>query len=109
MTSKLTLNLGVRYELVSPIAEKYGAQSSFNMSTVTLDIPEGRDDPLPSNFPSQIAVNRNASKWLIPWDKNNFAPRVGLAYAFNPKTVIRSAYATLDSDIQCIKTQISWY
>ena len=92
MTSKLTLNLGLRYELVSPIGEKYGAQSSFNMSTVTLDIPEGRNDPLPSNFPSQIAVNRNASKWLIPWDKNNFAPRVGLAYAFSPKTVVRSAY-----------------
>src|SRR5213083_2693122 len=70
VNSKLTLNLGLRYELVSPIGEKYGAQSSFNM----------------------IAVNRTASKWLIPWDKNNFAPRVGFAYAFSPKTVVRSAY-----------------
>jgi hypothetical protein len=92
VSQKLTLNLGVRYELVSPIGEKYGAQSSFNMSTVTLDIPEGRNDPLPANFPSQIGVNRTASKWLIPWDKNNFAPRVGLAYSFNPKTVVRAAY-----------------
>ncbi len=91
-TSKLTLNLGVRYELVSPIGEKYGAQSNFNMSTVTLDIPEGRNDPLPDVFPSQIAVNRTASKWLIPWDKNNVAPRVGFAYAFSDKSVLRSAY-----------------
>jgi hypothetical protein len=91
-TSKLTLNLGIRYELVSPIGEKYGAQSNFNMSTVTLDIPEGRNDPLPDVFPTQIAVNRTASKWLIPWDKNNVAPRVGFAYAFSDKSVLRSAY-----------------
>ena len=91
VTQKLTLNLGLRYELVSPIGEKYGAQSSFNMSTVTLDIPEGRNDPLPDVFPSQIKVNRSASKWLIPWDKNNWAPRVGFAYALSPKSVIRAA------------------
>jgi hypothetical protein len=92
VSSKLTLNLGLRYELVSPIGEKYGAQSNFNMTTNTLDIPEGRNDALPDVFPKEIAVNRTVSKWLIPWDKNNFAPRVGFAYAFSPKMVVRSAY-----------------
>lgn len=30
-----------------------------------------------------------------PYDKNNFAPRLGLAYQINPKTVFRAGYAHL--------------
>ena len=52
MTPKLTINYGLRYELFSPIAEKFGRQSNFDFDTMTLYIPEGktRMRHLPPNF-----------------------------------------------------------
>ena len=49
VTPKLTLNLGLRYEIFSPIGEKFGRQSSFDPQTDTLYIPKGKDQnaPLP--------------------------------------------------------------
>jgi Carboxypeptidase regulatory-like domain len=111
VTPKLTLNLGVRYELFSPIGERFGRQSNFVLQDLTLYIPEGRnqDAPLPPNFNSPITtaqgitfpalfttpikVDRGSvDKYLIPWDKTNIGPRIGLAYNVLPKTVIRAAY-----------------
>lgn len=97
-TSKLTFNIGVRYELTSPISEKFGRQSNYIPETATLMIPEGRNqnDPLPSNFTQafpNIKVDRgNVDKYLIPWDKTNFGPRIGVAYQLFTKTVIRGGY-----------------
>ena len=31
-------------------------------------------------------------KYLIKWDKTNWSPRIGLAYALQPKTVVRLGY-----------------
>ncbi len=60
-TSKLTLNLGVRYELWSPIGEQWGRQSNFDIDTLTLNIPRGaaQFSPLPPNFnmPYTLAVS----------------------------------------------------
>lgn len=98
LSRKITLNLGVRYELFSPIAERFGRQSSLDFQTLTLLIPSGKDQnaPLPPNFATafpQVKVSRgNVDKYLIPWDKTNIAPRIGIAYnAFN-KTVFRAGY-----------------
>lgn len=97
-TSKLTFNLGLRYELFSPISERFARQSNYIPETATLVIPKGRnqDDPLPSNFAQAfpaIKVDRgNADKYLIPWDKTNFGPRIGIAYQISTKTVLRGGY-----------------
>jgi hypothetical protein len=52
VSRKLTLNIGLRYELWSPIGERFGRQSNFDLQTMTLYIPKGKhqDDPLPPNF-----------------------------------------------------------
>ena len=52
VNSKLTLNLGVRYELWSPIGEQWGRQANYNIQTNTLYIPEGGNSnaALPPNF-----------------------------------------------------------
>jgi hypothetical protein len=110
VSSKLTLNLGLRYELFSPIGEQFGRQSNFVQQDLTLYIPKERnsDAPLPPNFNQPATINgitfpalfrtpitvaRNSvSRWLIPWDKYDFGPRVGLAYNIRPKTVIRAAF-----------------
>lgn len=98
VTSKLTLNLGVRYELFSPIGEAFGRQSNFVLEDLTLYIPAGKDSltPLPLGFNTlfpNVKVSRGQrDPYLIPWDKFDIGPRVGLAWNVLPKTVIRAAY-----------------
>ncbi len=98
VTQKLTLNLGLRYELFSPIDERFGRQSNFIYDTRTLVIPRGnnQDTPLPNGFTTQfpnVTVQRGqTSGYLIPWDKTNIGPRIGIAYNVRPKTVIRLSY-----------------
>jgi hypothetical protein len=113
VTPKLTLNLGVRYELWSPIGEQHGRQSNFDYNTLTLQIPGGPSEnaALPPNFnaPYTTVVNGTSitypalfpnvsvcrgcvSQYLIPWDKLDIGPRIGIAYNIREKTVIRAAY-----------------
>jgi len=98
VTSKLTLNIGLRYELFSPISEKFGRQSNYVPGNATLYIPAGpnQNDPLPPNFATSfptIQVDRgNVSKYLIPWDKTDIGPRIGIAYQVGTKTVLRGGY-----------------
>jgi len=98
VTPNLTFSLGLRYELFSPINEGFGRQSNLNFNTLTLDIPKGPDQnaPLPPNFATafpNVTVSRGqVSSYLIPWDKLDFAPRIGIAYNLRSKTVIRLGY-----------------
>jgi hypothetical protein len=97
VTPKLTLNLGLRYEIFSPISEKFGRQSNFVYDDLTLYIPEGKDQdaPLPPNFATSfpnVRVSRGeVDKYLIPWDWWDFGPRIGIAYSWR-KTVFRLGY-----------------
>lgn len=103
VSSKLTINLGLRYELTTPTGEKFGRQAHLDVfgsdhSVPTLVIPKGKDQdsPLPPNFainyPS-IEVERGvASTYLAEWDWTNFAPRIGLFYEVTRGTVIRAGY-----------------
>ncbi len=98
ITPHLTLSLGLRYELFSPIGEGFGRQSNFDFDTLTLVIPKGpnQDAPLPPNFATafpNVTVQRGqVSQYLIPWDKTNFGPRLGIAYNWKEKTVFRLGY-----------------
>lgn len=77
ISRKLTLNMGVRYEFATP--------------------PRERDFKW-SNFDSASGAFINAKSGglfeqaLIHPDRNNFAPRVGLAYTATKKMVIRAGY-----------------
>jgi hypothetical protein len=98
VNSKLTLNLGLRYELWSPIDERFGRQANFDLQSLTLFIPKGpnQDLPLPPNFttafPSVQVSRGQVASTLIAWDKYDFGPRLGVAYQVTPKTVIRAGY-----------------
>ncbi len=100
VNNKLTLNLGLRYEFVEPVKEKYSAEANFNIDTNTLDIAAGRQDPLPPNFYPQIAINRNAPQSLVPNQKLDFAPRIGFAYNIFKNTVIRGGYGVFYSSYE---------
>ena len=75
-----TVNFGVRYELFSPIGEKFGRQANFDFDKMTLFIPKGKDQDaaLPPNFArdfSFVKVSRGeVDQYLIPWDKNIGGP-----------------------------------
>ena len=98
VSRKLTVNIGLRYELLSPIGERFGRQANFDLQTMTLYIPSGKqqDLPLPPNFAAafpNVKVSRGqVSNYLVPWDKLDFGPRIGLAYQLDNKTVIRAGY-----------------
>ena len=42
-------------------------------------------------FPNVKVDRGNVSKYLIPWDKWDFGPRIGLAYQLTGKTEAREA------------------
>ncbi len=77
-TSKLTLNLGLRYDLVG-LPKEVNAVSR----TLRFDLdPRG-----PVLWPE---AGQQADLWINEY--NYVSPRVGLAYRFNNKTVVRAGY-----------------
>jgi outer membrane receptor protein involved in Fe transport len=79
---KLTLNLGLRYDYASPLINDYGLGTFvFETGQYVWD----QKNPV-TGAPANI---RQAG--LIP-DRNNFAPRVGIAYQLSPKTVVRAGF-----------------
>ncbi|HEX4167465.1 MAG TPA: TonB-dependent receptor [Bryobacteraceae bacterium] len=91
-TSKLTLNIGLRYEYFSPVMERFNAQANFNPNTGVLDIPANSNVSLTPTLAGILPVNHNASDALVNSDLNNLAPRLGLAYQVTSRFVFRSAF-----------------
>jgi len=76
VTSKLTINLGLRWDLFTTPVEKFNRQSNFSPGTGLINVASS------SNRPPD--VNTNYANW---------GPRVGLAYSpDNGKTAIRGAF-----------------
>ncbi len=101
-TSKLTLNLGVRWEYFGQIVEQFGAQSNFLPAgpggpAQFLLTQQRCNTPLSPDFVTAAkADNINISCSSVPGLGNsqltNFAPRVGFAYQLTPKLVARGGY-----------------
>ena len=89
VTSKLTLNLGVRLDIETGFTERYNRQAWFDPN---LTSPLAQSTGLPLKGGAVFSGVNGAPRGLWNTDWNNFAPRVGLAYALNPKTVIRGGY-----------------
>jgi len=92
---RLTLNLGLRYELFLPVTERHNQLATFDLThplTPTLLVPSGQTQQLTPFIGGSVAISATGSKSLIAIDKNNFAPRVGLAFQVDDKTVLRSGY-----------------
>lgn len=87
ITSRLTLNLGLRYELPLPATE--------NKNRVNLFVP-GVQSKVISNAPAGLLYpgDPGVPAGLIPAEKTAFAPRVGFAWDLrgDGKTVVSAAY-----------------
>ncbi len=89
-TSKLTLNLGLRWEVDSARTARHNRMNWFNPDVASpLAGPAG----LPSLMGGLVFVGVDGvQRAQFDTDYNNFAPRVGLAYQATQRLVLRSAY-----------------
>ncbi|HXM22970.1 MAG TPA: TonB-dependent receptor, partial [Terriglobales bacterium] len=92
VTPRLGLNLGLRYDLFGTIKERFNAQGTYDINKQTLFVPRGQAAKLPPALAAIIPISATASRGLVPVDADNFAPRVGFAYKFTDRMVLRSSY-----------------
>lgn len=92
LRGNLTLNLGVRYEYVSPFTEINNRLANLDLSPGVLNPALGT--PLVARVVAGQSGNFSGSlpASLVRPDYNNFAPRVGFAWKPFSKTVVRGGY-----------------
>jgi hypothetical protein len=74
---RLTLNLGIRYDVFTPFTEAHNHISNFDPYTATLLVP---------------GVNGVGATAGVQTDYSNVAPRVGFAFLAHPRTVFRGGF-----------------
>jgi hypothetical protein len=77
VTPKLTVNVGLRWEFASPLVDRDNNWSNFNPANNTMTRASG------GSLYNRALVNPNYNDW---------GPRIGLAYNFTPKMVVRAGY-----------------
>jgi hypothetical protein len=98
VSSRLTLNLGLRYEWSTPYSERFNRIefSDFTGSSgMSIDLSSGGQvsDGLTPGL-GTVALNGTtlfptSGMRSVPVDRNNFGPRLGFAYQLNQNTVVR--------------------
>jgi len=78
-SDRLTLNLGLRYDLFPSATEKNGRLGNYDPATRVIQVASGSGDR------------------LVKTDRNNFGPRVGFAYTLGAEKnmVVRGGYGLL--------------
>jgi len=93
VTSKLTVNVGLRYELQGTWSDSYGRLSYWDPLATNATVTGcGGIGTGCTGDAFLVGTGRNHSSNNIPMDKKAFSPRVGFAYGLDQKTVIRGGY-----------------
>ncbi len=94
LTPKLTLNLGLRYELQGTWSERFDRLTYFDPKAINATVTGcGGTVGSPCNGDAfLVKTGRNDTRNNMPLNKKEFSPRVGFAYSFDPRTVIRAGY-----------------
>jgi hypothetical protein len=77
VSDKFTVNLGVRYDYMTPATEKNNRMANFDPATRGLV------------FAKDGSIEDRA---LVKPDRNNFSPRVGATYKLNDRTILRGGF-----------------
>ncbi len=87
VNSRLTLTYGIRLELPLPLGEAYDRLSALNLTT---------PNPAAGNIPGALVFAGTGAgrtgHHTFADARMNWAPRLGLAYSLNSKTVVRLGY-----------------
>jgi len=86
VSSKLTLNLGLRWEVETGPTERYNRIATIDPD---LESPLARPTGLPLRGGLVFRGVGDAARSRYRTDANNFGPRFGFAYSMTPKTVLR--------------------
>jgi hypothetical protein len=86
ITPSITLNWGLRYDYESPRTDRFNQLTNFDFSAVSPLQISGLDLRGGLTF---VGVS-GQSRYNADPDRNNIAPRLGLAWRVLPKTVIRT-------------------
>lgn len=100
---KLTLNLGLRYEVISPFTEGNDLLVNFDPTFTGTGGQKGRYivpsqktlaaiDPRYLAYGVVTADQVGLPRSLVRTDRNNLAPRVGLAWRVTDKSIVRGGY-----------------
>lgn len=94
-SSKLTLNIGLRYDVSTPRTERYNRMNALSMSVVSPVTAPG----LGTLHGGEIFMNpSNRSNYGT--DYKDIGPRIGLAYQVFKNTVIRGGYGIFYSTVR---------
>lgn len=92
---KLTLNVGIRYDYNAPRNERLDRFRGFDPTVINPEV--GRLGAL-VGAAGQGGLQAEY-RGIVKPDRKNFGPRLGFAYAFNEKTVVRGGYGIYYSPV----------
>ncbi len=103
VSSRLTVNLGLRYDLATPFVEKDDLLINFNPTGANPNgnpgvfiIPSSKTLPYVDtrivSYGYVTASQAGLGRGLVHTDDNNFAPRLGVAYRLGDKSVLRGGW-----------------
>jgi len=87
VSRKLTVNVGLRYDLTLPQTERWN-----RLSWIDLNVPSPLQVPGYPNLQGGLEFSNSHERSNFNAAYKDFQPRIGLAYSLNNKTVIRSGY-----------------
>src|SRR3954447_12971406 len=107
MSSKVTLQMGLRWEYLGPWHEKNDQEGSFDPTTGKIAY-----HVVPTNLPAKLVpliINQDNyfPSGILKKDLNNFGPRVGVVYSANDTTVVRSGFGVYYDNLNLNELQFS--
>jgi outer membrane receptor protein involved in Fe transport len=89
LSNRLTLNLGVRYDVTTGQTERHNRLTWFDPDATS---PLAAQTGLPLRGELEFTGTGGNSRNQLATDWNNIAPRVGAAYQLDDRTVVRGGY-----------------
>ncbi len=90
-TSKLTLNLGIRWDLQEPWTERFNRLSYWDSSAVN-SLASAATGVNTLGAIELVNTSTHPSRHNMDPNYKAFAPRIGFGYSLDPKTAIRGGY-----------------
>ena len=107
VSNRLTLHLGIRYEYLAPWREQSHQEGAFDPVSGKIAY-----NKLPSVIPASLAplmINQSNfyPEGILNPDKNNWGPRIGIAYRATERTVVRTGFGVYFDNLNLNELQFT--